>query len=760
MKPISQIIAEELGVREAQVSATIDLLAEGATIPFIARYRKEATGGLDDTELRNLDERLKYLREMVERRETILKSIEEQGKLTDELKLAILQADSKARLEDLYLPYKQKRRTKASVAREAGLEPLADLLLSDPAQTPEVAAEAFINPEKEVVDAKAALEGARHILTERFGEDADLLGNIREFVWQNARLTSRVIDGKQTEGAKFSDYFDYDEALRQVPSHRALALFRGRKEGFLQLTLDIGTPEDPKAFNPCEIKIAAHFGISDQRRPADRWLLDTTRWAWRVKISLHIELELMNRLWDAAELEAIRVFASNLRDLLLAAPAGPRRTLALDPGFRAGVKLAAIDETGKLLETATVYPHQPQNRWDEAIATLAALSARHKIQILAIGNGTASRETDKLAAEVIAKYPNLKLIKVSVSEAGASVYSASAYAAKEMPDVDVSLRGAASIARRLQDPLAELVKIDTKAIGVGQYQHDLSEFKLGEALGHVVEDCVNKVGVDINTASAPLLARVAGLSEGLAQNIVAYRDENGAFNKREALKKVPRLGAKAFEQAAGFLRIMNGANPLDRSAVHPEAYPVVERILASSGMEARALIGNIVFLKGLDPARFTDEQFGLPTVRDILSELEKPGRDPRPEFKIVSFREGVEEMKDLKPGMLLEGVVTNVANFGAFVDIGVHQDGLVHVSALADRFVKDPREVVKPGDVVKVKVVEVDPVRKRIALTMRLGDETPRRAPAQQPPRKPAPEINTGGTLADAFARAQKNRPQ
>lgn len=772
MKSINQIIADELGVREPQVAATVALLNEGSTVPFIARYRKEATGGLDDTQLRMLDERLKYLRELEERRAAIFKSIEEQGKMTDELAIAIAAADTKARLEDLYLPFKQKRRTKAMIAREAGLEPLADMLLENPTLDPEAAALPFVNVEKQVADVKAALEGARHILTERFGEDADLLGNIREYVWQNGRLTSKMVEGKEVEGNKFADYFDYSEPLHQVPSHRALALFRGRKEGFLSLSLDSGTAADPKGLSPCEIKVAHRFGISDKGRAADRWLLDTARWAWRVKISLHIELELMSRLWEAAELEAIRVFASNLRDLLLAAPAGPRRTLALDPGFRAGVKIAAIDETGKLLETVTVYPHQPQNRWDEAIAVIAALAARHRIEILAIGNGTASRETDKLAAEMMTKYPELKLTKVSVSEAGASIYSASAYAAKEMPDVDVSLRGAASIARRLQDPLAELVKIDPKAIGVGQYQHDLSEYKLGESLNAVVEDCVNKVGVDLNTASVPLLARVSGLSEGLAQNIVAFRNEHGAFDRRETLKKVPRLGPKAFEQAAGFLRIMNGVNPLDRSSVHPEAYPVVERILKATGADARSLVGNTVLLKSLQASQFTDEKFGVPTVKDILSELEKPGRDPRPEFKLATFKEGVEELKDLKPGMLLEGVVTNVANFGAFVDIGVHQDGLVHVSALADRFVKDPREVVKPGDVVKVKVIEVDVQRKRVALTMRMSDEAGRKSEPSAPrsearpkaqymstkPAKPAADTGggMGGAFAEAFARAKK----
>ncbi len=774
MKTINEIIAQELGVREAQVTATIAMLDEGSTVPFIARYRKEATGGLDDTQLRTLEERLKYLREMEDRRTTILKSIDEQGKLTDTLKADLLAADTKARLEDLYLPYKQKRRTKAMIAREAGLEPLADTLLNDPSQDPEQAASPFVDADKNVPDVKTALEGARHILTERFGENADLLGVLRDFVWQNARLASKVIEGKEQEGNKFTDYFDYSEALNKVPSHRALALFRGRKEGFLNVSLDIGAAEDPRALNACEIKVARHYGIADKGRAGDKWLLDTARWAWRVKISLHIELELMGQLWDTAETEAIRVFANNLRDLLLAAPAGPRRTLALDPGYRAGVKTAAIDETGKLLETVTIYPHQPQNRWDESLAVLAALCARHKIAILAIGNGTASRETEKLAAELMTKYSDQKLTRVLVSEAGASVYSASAYASREMPDVDVSLRGAASIARRLQDPLAELVKIDPKAIGVGQYQHDLSEFKLGQALGNVVEDCVNSVGVDLNTASAPLLTRVSGLGETLADNIVAFRNENGAFNSRDDLKKVPRLGPKAFEQAAGFLRVMDGSNPLDRSAVHPEAYPVVKRMMKDTGADARTLVGNVTTLRQIDPTKYTDEKFGLPTIRDILNELEKPGRDPRPEFKLATFQEGIEKISDLKPGMQLEGVVTNVANFGAFVDIGVHQDGLVHVSALADRFVKDPREVVKPGDVVKVKVMEIDAPRKRISLTMRMSDDpnavATQTAAAPRPDRRPAPGKSAGpkppppqsppqnNAFAEAFAKAKKGK--
>ncbi|MCA1940739.1 MAG: RNA-binding transcriptional accessory protein [Caenispirillum bisanense] len=776
-RSISQIIAADLGVREAQVAATIELLDGGATVPFVARYRKEATGGLDDTQLRTLDERLRYLREMEERRGAILKSIEEQGKLTPELKGQIEAADSKARLEDLYLPYRPKRRTKAMIAREQGLEPLADGLLADPTQTPETVAAQYVDAEKGVEDVKAALEGARQILMERFAEDAELVGSLREEVWTTGRLKSRVVEGKEREGAKFSDYFDWGEPIAKIPSHRALAMFRGRKEEVLQIALSVEDADGGPGRAHFEDKVARRFGIADQGRPADGWLTDCARWAWRVKISLHIELDLMGRLFEAAEEEAIKVFAGNLRDLLLAAPGGMRPTLALDPGFRTGVKVAVIDQTGKLLETATIYPHEPAKKWDESLAILAALCGRHGVELVAIGNGTASRETDRLAADLMKQYPQLKLTKVMVSEAGASVYSASEFAAKEFPQLDVSLRGAVSIGRRLQDPLAELVKIDPKSIGVGQYQHDVGQTKLARALDAVVEDCVNGVGVDVNTASVPLLARVSGLGESLARNIVAWRDEHGAFASRKQFKDVPRLGPKAFEQAAGFLRVMNGDDPLDRSAVHPEAYPVVRRIVEATGTPVKELIGNARLLRSLDPERFTDEQFGVPTVADILKELEKPGRDPRPEFRAAEFKEGVEKVSDLKPGMILEGVVSNVANFGAFVDVGVHQDGLVHVSALADRFVKDPREVVKPGDIVKVKVLEVDLERKRISLTMRMSDEPgaerkpggggerTERSRGPKPSggnrreggreQKPsAPQGAFGGALAEAFAKA------
>ncbi len=748
---IAQTIAQDLGVQVRQVAAAVDLLDGGSTVPFVARYRKEVTGGLDDTQLRTLDERLRYLRELEDRRATILTSIEDQGKLTDALRADIESADSKARLEDLYLPYKPKRRTKGQIAREAGLEPLADLLLADPTRDPEAEAAAFLNPDQGIADTKAALDGARHILIERFAEDAALVGELRELMWDQGVLSSAVVDGKRESGAKFADYFDYREPIRAIPSHRALALFRGRKEEVLSLTLalPLAEGETAPAFGPCELKVAHRFGIGDRGRKADRWLMDTARWTWRVKLSIHVDLDLMNRLWDRAEEEAIRVFAGNLRDLLLAAPAGQRVTIGLDPGFRTGVKVAVVDATGKLLDTGTIYPHEPQRQWDQALATIAALAARHKASLIAIGNGTASRETDKLAAEVIRKFPDLKLTKVMVSEAGASVYSASEFAAKEFPGLDVSLRGAVSIARRLQDPLAELVKIDPKSIGVGQYQHDLAESKLARALDAVVEDCVNAVGVDVNTASVPLLARVSGVGEALARNIVAHRDANGAFRTRAALKAVPRLGDKAFEQAAGFLRIQGGDDPLDMSAVHPEAYPVVRRIVAAAGGSVAGLIGDVQRLRSLKAADFTDDRFGLPTVRDILAELEKPGRDPRPEFKTAMFADGVEELKDLKPGMVLEGVVTNVTNFGAFVDIGVHQDGLVHVSALANRFVKDPREVVKPGDIVKVKVLEVDLPRKRIALTMRMDD-----TPAAKSPSAPS-----GGASQRDIARYQP-RPQ
>ena len=715
-------------MREAQVTATIDLFDGGSTVPFVARYRKEATGGLDDTQLRTLDERLKYLREMEDRRTAILKSIDEQGKLTPQVREQIEAAESKARLEDLYLPFKPKRRTKAQIAREAGLEPLANLLLADPARTPEAEAATFVDAEKGVADAKAALDGAMQILMERFAEDADLVGALRDHVWSHGRLTSKLVEGKAEAGAKFSDYFDAAEPIAKIPSHRALALLRGRNEEVLSLALVLDEeakgPNGPtRELGPCERRIAARFGIVDRNRPADAWLQEVVRWTWRVKLRLHIEVELMTRLRQQAETEAVRVFAANLKDILMAAPAGGRATIGLDPGLRTGVKVAVLAATGKVLETATIYPHEPQRRWDESIAVLAALASRHQTELIAIGNGTASRETDRLAAELMKLHPQLKLTKIVVSEAGASVYSASEYASKELPAMDVSLRGAVSIARRLQDPLAELVKIDPKSIGVGQYQHDVNQAQLSGALDAVVEDCVNAVGVDVNLASAKLLARVSGLNDALAQNIVVHRDQNGPFRSRQALLKVARLGPKAFEQCAGFLRIREGDDPLDSSSVHPESYPVVRRILAHLKSEIRAVIGDASVLRSLKPEQFADDKFGAPTITDILRELEKPGRDPRPEFKMASFKDGVEEMKDLTPGMLLEGVVTNVANFGAFVDIGVHQDGLVHVSALADRFVKDPREVVKPGDIVKVKVLEVDLKRKRIALTMRLRDD-------------------------------------
>ncbi len=763
---IHQTIAGDLGVRIAQVEAAVQLLDEGATVPFVARYRKEVTGGLDDTQLRNLEERLGYLRELDARRTTVLQSIEEQGKLTPELKAAILAADTKMRLEDLYRPYIQKRRTKAQIAREAGLEPLALGLLEDPTQDPEALAVGFVDADKGVADVTAALDGARQILMERFAEDAELVGGLREFLWERAQLKSRVVAGKEEEGAKFADYFDYAEPLGKVPSHRALAFFRGRKEGVLSLELSVPEDEGKAAGEPtlAETRIAVHFGIRHEGRPADRWLRDTVRWAWRVKILTHLETDLMGRLREAAEEEAIKVFARNLHDLLLAAPAGPRCTIGLDPGLRTGVKVAVVDATGKLVDTATIYPHVPKNQWDQSIALLAVLAKKHGAQLIAIGNGTASRETDRLASDLIKLHPELRLAKVMVSEAGASVYSASELAAKEFPELDVSLRGAVSIARRLQDPLAELVKIDPKSIGVGQYQHDVSQTRLARMLDAVVEDCVNAVGVDVNTASVPLLTRVSGLSSSLAANIVAYRDEHGAFAERGQLLKVSRLGAKAFEQAAGFLRIMGGSNPLDASAVHPEAYPVVQRIIDATGRPVAGLIGDCAFLRGIKAANFTDQTFGEPTVRDILAELEKPGRDPRPEFKTAQFKEGVEALKDLTPGMVLEGVVTNVANFGAFVDIGVHQDGLVHISALSHSYVKDPRTVVKAGDLVKVKVLEVDLKRRRIALTMRLDDdprnhaasERPREPQRQARPQRQAQAPKPAGAMAEAFAKLKR----
>ncbi|MFE3654608.1 Tex family protein, partial [Streptomyces sp. NPDC059152] len=724
-------IADELGVRERQVKAAVELLDGGSTVPFIARYRKEATEMLDDAQLRSLEERLRYLRELEERRTAVLESVRSQGKLDAALEAQIRGAESKARLEDIYLPFKPKRRTKAQIAREAGLTPLADGLLADPSVEPASAAAAFVDADKGVADPAAALEGARAILTERFSEDADLIGELRERMWSRGRVAAKVRAGKEEEGAKFADYFDFAEPFAELPSHRVLAMLRGEKEDVLDLALE---PEDPaeagEGPSSYERSIAHRFEITDRGRPADKWLQDTVRWAWRTRVQVHLGIDLRLRLRQAAEDEAVRVFAANLRDLLLAAPAGTRATMGLDPGFRTGVKVAVVDATGKVAATETIYPHVPQQKWDAALATLARLAREHRVELIAIGNGTASRETDKLAAELIDAQPELKLTKVMVSEAGASVYSASAFASQELPDLDVSLRGAVSIARRLQDPLAELVKIDPKSIGVGQYQHDLAEAKLSRSLDAVVEDCVNGVGVDVNTASAPLLARVSGISSGLAENIVTHRDGNGPFRSRKALKDVQRLGPKAYEQCAGFLRIRGGDDPLDASSVHPEAYPVVRRMVQAANSEVGALIGNTAALRALRPADFVDDSFGLPTVTDILQELEKPGRDPRPEFRTATFKEGVEKIGDLAPGMLLEGVVTNVAAFGAFVDVGVHQDGLVHVSAMSKTFVKDPRDVVKPGDIVRVKVLDVDIPRKRISLTLRLDDEPGKGAPA------------------------------
>ncbi|MEV0595015.1 Tex family protein [Nonomuraea cavernae] len=713
MLSIHQRIAEELGVREGQVRSAVELLDGGATVPFIARYRKEATDALDDAQLRTLEERLRYLRELDERRAAILESIESQGKLDDELRAQIMAAETKARLEDIYLPYKPKRRTKAQIARELGLEPLADQLLADPSLDPATVAEGFVT--EGVADAGAALEGARAILIERFAEDADLIGGLREQLWSRGRLVSKVREGKEEAGAKFSDYFEFGEPFTKLPSHRILAMFRGEKEEVLSVTLE---PDDSPEY---EMRIASRFGVSDQGRPADRWLNETVRWAWRTRILVHLGIDVRMRLWQAAEDEAVRVFATNLRDLLLAAPAGTRATMGLDPGLRTGVKVAVVDATGKVVDTAIIYPHEPKRQWDQSLAVLGALAQRHGVELIAIGNGTASRETDKLAGELVKDMPSIT--KVVVSEAGASVYSASAYASQELPELDVSLRGAVSIARRLQDPLAELVKIDPKSIGVGQYQHDLAETKLSRSLDAVVEDCVNAVGVDVNTASAPLLTRVSGIGSTLAESIVRHRDGNGPFRSRTALKGVPRLGPKAFEQCAGFLRIPDGDDPLDASSVHPEAYPVVRRILGSVKADLKSLIGNTATLRSIKPQEFTDDTFGLPTVTDILRELEKPGRDPRPAFKTATFKEGVEKISDLEPGMILEGAVTNVAAFGAFVDIGVHQDGLVHVSAMSRNFVQDPREVAKPGDIVRVKVLGVDIPRKRISLTLRLDDE-------------------------------------
>jgi protein Tex len=780
---IGERIAGELGARPEQVRAAIELLDGGATVPFIARYRKEMTGALDDAQLRTLEDRLRYLRELEERRAAVIEAIRAQGKLDAELEAQLRAADSKARLEDLYLPFKPKRRTKAQVAREAGLEPLADQLLADPEGDPRAVAAAFVDPGKGVADVPAALEGARAILVERFAEDADLIGALRERMWSRGRLVSRVRDGKQEAGAKFSDYFDFAEPFVKLPSHRILAMFRGESEEVLDLTFDpqpapppeaaalapdaapgapAATTSAPAGLNGYEVEVARRFAIADRGRPGDHWLLETVRWAWRTRILVHIGLDLRARLWQAAEDEAVRVFAANLRDLLLAAPAGTRSTMGLDPGYRTGVKVAVVDATGKVVATTTIYPHQPQRRWDEALEVLARLARAHRVELIAIGNGTASRETDKLAADLIARQPELRLTRVVVSEAGASVYSASAYASQELPRLDVSLRGAVSIARRLQDPLAELVKIDPRSIGVGQYQHDVSQSRLSRSLDAVVEDCVNAVGVDVNTASPPLLGRVSGIGGTLAENIVAHRDANGPFRSRRALAEVPRLGPKAFQQCAGFLRVRGGDDPLDASSVHPEAYPVVRRILKATAADIGSLIGNTAVLRALRPGDFVGDGFGLPTVTDILAELEKPGRDPRPAFRTATFTEGVDSLDDLEPGMLLEGVVTNVAAFGAFVDVGVHSDGLVHVSAMASTFVKDPRDMVKPGDVVRVKVLGVDVARKRISLSLRLDDEPDGRRGASRPgPRdrkRPARQAADGAAAGERGGSAPRER--
>ncbi len=781
---IEQRLAAEIAAKPAQIAAAIALLDEGATVPFISRYRKEATGGLDDTQLRLLEDRLRYLRELEERREAIIASITEQGKMTPELLKAVSLATDKTHLEDLYLPYKPKRRTKAQIALEAGLEPLADALLANPTLNPEEEAAKYLrepftsaagdaNPG--VADTKAALDGARQILMERFAEDAVLLQSLREYVQEHGMVQSRVLEGKNDAAEKYADYFDYSESINTIPSHRALAVLRGRREEMLDVQLRLDSEEEKPTWasphNPCEMRIASRFNIKDMNRPADRWLMDTARWTWRVKSFMHLESELMGALRAKAETEAINVFARNLKALLLAAPAGPRVTMGLDPGIRTGVKVAVVDETGKVVDTATIYPHQPRNDWDGSLHMLSQLAEKHRVAVISIGNGTASRETDKLARDLIKLRPELKMTSIVVSEAGASVYSASEFASRELPELDVSLRGAVSIARRLQDPLAELVKIDPKSIGVGQYQHDVSQFQLARSLDAVVEDCVNAVGVDVNTASVPLLARVSGLSSSVAQAIVNQRDLKGRFSTRAELREVPRLGDKTFEQAAGFLRIMGGNDPLDASAVHPESYPLVQRILADIKQDIKGLIGNSNLLKSLSPSKYQDEKFGIPTISDILKELEKPGRDPRPEFIAATFKEGVEALSDLKPDMILEGVVTNVAAFGAFVDIGVHQDGLVHISALSNNFVKDPHTVVKAGQIVKVKVLEVDEKRKRIALTMRLTDTAGQAGgkpegqrekrdnrgqgkpaggkPANRAPAQPA----MGGAMAAAFAK-------
>lgn len=765
---ISSRIATELNIRPQQVDATISLLDEGATVPFISRYRKEVTGSLDDTQLRQLEERLRYIREMEDRRVAVIKNIEEQGKMTDELKRDLLSADTKTRIEDLYLPYKQKRRTKGQIAIEAGIEPLANALFETPSLTPESEAEAFIDADKGFADTKAVLDGAKYILMERFAEDANLLASLRNFLKQEAVVSVRVVKGKETEGEKFADYFEHDEALSKVPSHRALAILRGRNEGILSFSLVTGDPEDKLAGSPCEAMIAQHVGIKNENRAADKWLTEVVKWTWRIKLLTHLETELIGQLRERAEEDAIKVFADNLKDLLLAAPAGPKVTIGLDPGLRTGVKVAVVDATGKVLDHCAIFPTPPQNRIADSEAVLFALIKKHNVALIAIGNGTGSRETDKFVGDLLKKHSLSNVQKVIVNEAGASVYSASELAAKEFPDLDVTIRGAVSIARRLQDPLSELVKIEPKSIGVGQYQHDVNQSHLARSLDAVIEDCVNSVGVDLNTASVPLLTRVSGLNSTLANNIVMFRDENGAFDSRKALLKVARLGGKTFEQAAGFLRIMNGTNPLDASGVHPESYPIVERIAHQFSRDVSSLIGDSTFLKTVNAGQFVDENTGLITVNDIVSELEKPGRDPRPEFKFAEFRDGIDDIKDLKPGMILEGVITNVAAFGAFVDLGVHQDGLVHISALSDTFVKDPRDVVKAGDIVKIKVMEVDVSRKRIGLSMRLSDdstqtsskreERPKHSVKHDRQSSRAPE-NSGamaGAMAAALAKARK----
>tara|TARA_R110001599_G_scaffold353885_1_gene602510 strand:+ start:83375 stop:85693 length:2319 start_codon:yes stop_codon:yes gene_type:complete len=768
-KAISQRIAEELSVRVGQVDAAIQLLDEGATVPFIARYRKEVTGALDDTQMRQLEERLNYLREMEDRRQTILASIKDQGKLSADLEQAIKNADTKNRLEDLYLPFKPKRRSKALIAREAGLEPLADALLGDPTLDPETTASPYINESVDIADTKAALDGARQILMERFAEDADLLAALRQFLVSHALLASRLIDGKEQEGAKFRDYFAHTEALAKVPSHRALAMFRARNEGVISLNLIMDADEKPTDTHACEAMVAEHWKIADQQRAADRWLLEAVRWTWRVKLLTHLQSDLLRQLRERAEKEAIQVFADNLKDLLLAPPAGPRATIGLDPGLRTGVKVAVVDRNGKVLDHGAIYPHEPRKRLQEAEATLLHMIQQHKVELIAIGNGTAGRETDKFVGDLLRSHPELNVRKAMVNESGASIYSASEFAAREFPDLDVTIRGAVSIARRLQDPLAELVKIEPKSIGVGQYQHDVSQLQLARQLDSVIEDCVNAVGVDVNTASVPLLARVSGLNQTIAGNIVALRDQRGSFGNRRAMLEVSRFGEKTYEQAAGFLRVMGGDNPLDASAVHPESYRVVTAIADRQQRDLGSIIGDTTFLRTLNPADYTDEKVGLPTVKDIIEELAKPGRDPRPDFKMAQFQDGVEKISDLAPDMVLEGTVTNVTAFGAFVDIGVHQDGLVHISALADRFVKDPRDVVKSGDIVRVKVMEIDIPRKRISLTMRLSDKAEDinnhgdRAQKRQPNTKPqqrskerAGKAAPAGAFAAAFAAASK----